>query len=125
MTQSGMARNWGREQTEFTGELFGNLPHELSREEKFEEFVRDNPEFVRKVCDRALSEYAKGARRGGMKQYFEDFRKDSSIVFHGNYRLNNDFTSLMARLVMEKYPQLKGFFETREMWEPTRKVPLR
>ena len=121
-----MARNWGRERSDFVGELFDDLPHTLSREEKFEEFVADNPEFVQKVCERALSEYAHGTRRGGMKQYFEDFRKDSSIVFNGKYRLNNDFTSLMARLVMKKYPRLKGFFETRGMYEGTMmKVPAR
>jgi hypothetical protein len=124
MTQSGMARNWGNQQQNI-GELFEGLPHELSREEKFEQFVRDNPAFVKKVCERALAEYAMGARRGGMKQYFEDFRKDSSIVFNGKYRLNNDFTSLMARLVMKRYPQLEGFFETRGTWDKTRKVPIR
>ncbi len=124
MTQSGMARIWGNQQ-QSPGELFDDLPHEPSKEERFEQFVRENPEFVRRVIQRALAEKSAGMVRGGMKQYFEDFRKDPSIVFHGKYRLNNDFTSFMSRYVMDRVPELCGFFETRNLWDTTRKVPVK
>jgi len=125
MIQSGMARNWG-DQQQHIGELFDGLPHELSREEKFEQFVNDNPAFVQKFCDRALREYAAGERRGSAKHYFEDFRKDSTIVWHGKYRLNNDFTSFMAREAVRRYPVLDGFFEFRGLAEaPMKRVYVR
>lgn len=124
MNSSGMARNWGNQQQPI-GELFEGLPHEQTKEERFLEFVRENPMFVQRVINRALAEKRAGFSRGGMKRYFEDFRNDPSITFHGKYRLNNDFTSLLARYVMDKVPELAGFFETRGMWEPTRKVPVK
>lgn len=122
MPQSGMMRNWGNRQ-QSPGELFDNLPHELSREEKFEQFVQDNPAFVDKFCKRALHEFANGEKRASSKHYFEDFRRDASIVWHGKYKLNNDFTALMAREAARRYPVLKNFFEFRGLAEgPMKRV---
>ena len=118
--QSGMARNWGNTQTDL-GELFENLPHEQTKEERFAEFIAANPEFVQWVIRRALDDLEAG-RRGSMKRYFEDARDSQTVYDSGEYKLNNDFTSLMARHVMDVEPRLVGFFETRGLWGPTRKV---
>lgn len=119
MNASGMARNWNSQPI---GELFENLPHELSREERFEKFVADNPEFVDWFCTRAMHDRLAGMRRGSAKLYFEEYR-GIQLKSDEKYRLNNNFTSLMARLAMERYPILGGFFETRELCNPMRKVP--
>lgn len=124
MIQSGMARNWG-DQQQSIGELFDGLPHELSREEKFEQFVHDNPEFVNWFCRRALQDFRNGQKRGSAKRYFEEARGNRNVIPYGKYRLNNDFTSLMAREAVRRYPGLDGFFEFRGLWDTTKKVPVR
>lgn len=120
-SSSGMARSW-RSQQQPLGELFEGLPHALTKEERFGKFVADNPDFVEWFCRRALQDRAAGLRRGSAKLYFEEYR-GKHINGDGRYRLNNDFTSLMARLAVERHSILNGFFETRGMWDPTRKVP--
>ena len=107
-----------------SGELFYGLPHEKSKEERFQEFVRQNPKFIQWLIDKALVDKMLG-RRGSMKRYFEEARDDKTIDYNGPYRLNNDFTSLMARYLMDREPGLAGFFETRELSDPTRKVPVK
>jgi len=89
--------------------LFKDRP---SIDERFAEFVAANEWFVAECILRAREHKAAGNKRWSMKAIFEltrhKFRNTS-----GRYGLNNSYTSLMARLVIERAPDLKGFFELR------------
>ena len=37
----------------------------------------------------------------------------------GAFKLNNNFTAHYARLLMAQEPDLEGFFETRESYDPS------
>ena len=107
---------------QYTSELFKNLPHKKSKEERFREFIANNPILVQSIKEKAFADKATG-RRGSIKRYFEELR-GSAIFSSSKYKLNNDFTSLMARYLMDTTPELAGFFELRAMCDnPMRKVP--
>lgn len=83
-----------------------------SAEEAFAAFRRSNPWFMRRFAQLALADRTIGRTRGSAKRYFELLRDE--VAERGQrYRLNNDFTALAARIAMEDYPELEGFFETR------------
>ena len=91
--------------------LFEERPTQ-SREERFALFLNANSWFVPLVIRMAREHKEKGNKRWSMKAIFEltrhQFRDGQQ-----QYGLNNDFSALMARHVMEIATDLRGFFETR------------
>ena len=88
---------------------------EASVEERFLCFHEANPHVARALAKRALQLKRAGRKRYGMKALFETLRFFSSLQSKGDpYKLNNSYTTLYARLIMEKMPELEGFFETRD-----------
>lgn len=84
-----------------------------SAEEQFAAFRRRNPWFLSWVATIAFEQKSRGNRRGSMKAIFEQLRSQIPDNYGTRYRLNNNATAIAARLVMEQYPELDGFFETR------------
>jgi hypothetical protein len=83
--------------------------------ERFVEFHRLNPQVYVAIVDIARDLVALGFAKCGMKMIFERLRWLSAIETKGDeFKLNNNYTSFYARLVMEAEPDLAGFFETRE-----------
>jgi len=83
----------------------------------FEEFHRKNPQ----VYDQLLylaRRYHKSGRKVGIKHLWEVLRWQEFIgqLSFDVYKLNNNFTSRYARLLMEKERELKGYFEIRRLW---------
>jgi len=90
---------------------------ELSIRERFEMFDRLNPHVFDSIVHHARNLKSQGRARYSMKGIFERIRwswweqvKDA----RDDYKLNNNYTALYARKVMEECPDLEGFFETRE-----------
>ena len=85
-------------------------------DETFEEFHERNPHIYHRLVEYALM-VKRAGRKIGMKALFERLRWDYMIQtrFKGDYKLNNNYTSRYARLLMEQEPELDGFFETREL----------
>lgn len=87
--------------------------------EQFEEWIRTGD--GRKVFAELVTR-AKYLRRIGWKHYshkaiIESIRYDNAISVgpdHG-FRINDHYTSRLARLAMDVYPELDGFFEVREL----------
>lgn len=83
-------------------------------EQRFNAFHAANP----KICE-ALRRLALDMRRHGMSRWsinaaFEVLRWQVAITTNSaDFKLNNDFRSLYARLLMDSDPLLDGFFETR------------
>ena len=123
MTQSGMARAWP--QTSDIGELFDNLPPENSPGQRFRDFCAENPEIIQEAR-RIAVEKRRARQHIGMKAIFELIRWNPAFSTTGKkYKLNNDYTSLMARYLMDTTPELKGYFELRELQPKTKKMEVR
>lgn len=71
------------------------------------------------IRDRALALRQRGWEHYGIAALFEAARFDRDLDLGpedvGEYRLNNNFRSRLARDLMTKYEDLAGFFETREL----------
>lgn len=80
----------------------------------FEAFHENNPHVYDQLVRMARQAKAAGVERWGMKRLFEVLRWERAIESRGEpFLLNNNFTAFYARLVMEREPDLVGFFETR------------
>lgn len=83
--------------------------------DSFEEFHRANPHVYDALRRRALRAQGRGYRPG-MKCLFELLRWSHGMATSGEeFKLNNNFCSHYARLLMAREPLLAGFFELREL----------
>lgn len=82
-------------------------------EERFSRFHEQNPHVYQALRTVALWCMAND-KRMGIKAIYERVRWEFNLRTDGEpYRLNNSYTSLYSRLLMELEPKLDGFFETR------------
>jgi hypothetical protein len=85
-------------------------------DEKFDEFDKANPQVYRELV--ALAKQAKEAGRSkiGIKMLFEVVRWNRYIqTTDQDFKLNNNYHSRYARKIMHNEPELRGFFDTREL----------
>ena len=84
--------------------------------ERFERFDRLNPNVYRLVVMLARQSIAAGATRISMKQIFENLRASYRIARVSNepWKINNDFSALYSRKLVEQYPDLRPYFELRK-----------
>jgi hypothetical protein len=91
----------------------------LTLQERFEEWLatQDGLETYRMVVTRAYNLRRQGFKHYSMKALWESIRLDRDLSAGPGqaFKLNNDYTSRMARRVMADYPDLDGFFEIREV----------
>ena len=87
-------------------------------QDRFEDWLRtDNGLTVYlDVRDRAFALLRSGVHHYGIAALFEAARYERTLSlgrdFEG-FRLNNSYRSRLARRLMDDYPDLEGFFETR------------
>jgi hypothetical protein len=77
----------------------------------------DGRRVFREALVRSLKLLSKGVTRYGIAAIFDSIRYDWSVglLGDGEYRLNNNHRSLLAREIMLTEPRLAGFFETRTL----------
>lgn len=89
-----------------------------SPEEAFAQFRRRNPWFMPAVAKLAYRDKVDRGR-ASVKRIFEELRVQPALELGTDdgkghhWRLNNSWTSLCARLLIEDYPDLDGFVELR------------
>lgn len=82
--------------------------------ERFEAFHGRNPHIYAELRRMALALRQRGMARYGIAGLFETLRYHYAIQTQGDdFKLNNDFRALYARLLMRNEPALYGFFEIR------------
>lgn len=82
--------------------------------ERFEAFHARNPHVYQTLRDMALEMRRRGHRQYGIKALFEVLRFNYAMRTEGDtFKLNNNYTALYARLLMDNEPELDGFFELR------------
>ena len=86
-------------------------------DKEFEIFLAENPHVFRQFRMLAVKLKAKGIDRYGAKSLWEVLRWQLLVGTNapiGTYRLNNNFTSRLARKLMEE-EEFADFFETRQL----------
>ena len=87
------------------------------REIKFREFHAENPKVERALFKIAMELKKKGYESYGLPAIWEVLRYNFAIDVPGKvYKFNNNHKTYYARLLMLKYPKLKGFFPIRDMF---------
>jgi len=113
-------------------ELFPNLDDELPKlkygvepgmtiQQAFEDFHRRNPHVFSYMRVRALRWKRAGHQRCSTSMLVENLRWDYGVkTTHGGteFKINNNFKSRYARLLVELEPELDGMFETRKLRAP-------
>ncbi len=89
-------------------------------EREFDRWIEttDGRRVEAEVVKRARLLQTRGWRHYGIAALIEAVRYDASVSLLGDadgYRVNNNHRSLLARRVMERYPDLSDFFETRDL----------
>ncbi len=91
--------------------LDGNGP--ITR--RFWKFHRENPGVYVELVNMAHRLRGRGYGSYGMKSLFEVLRWERAIKTVGSvFKLNNNYTSLYARLIMSDVPMLGSFFKVRQ-----------
>jgi hypothetical protein len=85
-------------------------------DQRFIEFNTENPHVYRELVTRARHVHGLG-RRCSIKHLFEILRYDHLVSIHGDgeFALSNSYTASYARLIMQREPDLVGFFEIRSL----------
>ncbi|MEU4007212.1 hypothetical protein AB0H30_01780 [Streptomyces pseudogriseolus] len=78
--------------------------------EQFNAFDEHNPHVYRALERMAARRLAAGATRVSLKDLFEDLRRQ---LPYGVAGLNNNFTALYARRLIDDHPHWAGAFELR------------
>ena len=89
-------------------------------EEQFAAFHSANPHVYQALRRLAVQMVRRGHRRIGIKMLFEVLRWQYAMqtIDDSDFKLNNSYTSFYARLLMEREPELAGYFETRtQTWQ--------
>lgn len=87
-------------------------------ESRFLEFHRKNPKVYALLVEYARRAKQRGYRTYGIGALWEIVRWDKHTLFtvgSDQWRMNNNFRSRYARLIMQQEPDLEGFFHLREL----------
>jgi len=92
----------------------------------FFDFHRDHPEVYEALRNLAFEWKAAGHDRIGIATLYEVLRWQrglAGLVDDDGFRLNNNFRSRYARLLMSNEPELVGMFDTRTIRPDREQVP--
>jgi hypothetical protein len=86
-------------------------------DEQFKKMLSERPDVYTEFVQLALKAKRSGRKRFGAKSIAEILRWNRMVERNesDDFAINNIFTSRLARKAMEDYPELAGFFETREL----------
>ena len=90
---------------------------EKTLDEKFRKYHEENPEIYSSLVELARHAKCKGHRKLGMKMLFEVVRWQRILQAEDpeGFKINNNFHSRYARLIMEVEPDLQGIFDLRKL----------
>lgn len=82
--------------------------------ERYRSFILANPHVLEEALHLARGKLASGAKRIGAKALWEELRTSIHVKKLGAYKLNNDYTALLARELISIDPRLERVIELRE-----------
>lgn len=84
--------------------------------EKFKEYHKQNPGVYKRLVELTKQAHEKGKTRVGMKMLFEVVRWNEFLQTNDpDFKLNNNYTSYYARMIMHQHPEFGEIFETRTL----------
>lgn len=87
-------------------------------EHAFQRFHARNPHVYAAIEDRVLRAKERGARRLGIAKVIEDIRHDPTFRTQAaDFKLNNNYRALYARLLLHRNPECAAILATRERRE--------
>lgn len=87
-------------------------------EHAFADFHARNRHVYHAIEQAALEAHQKGVRRLGIAKLVEDIRHDAQLrTQHEDFKLNNNFRALYARLLIHRHAALADMLATRERRE--------
>lgn len=91
------------------------IDRSLPLEQRFDLWRERHPEVVAFIARRAIAAARNGAKRLSAKALVEEARSSAFVTTAGkrDMLIDNSFTALLARYLMETYPELVGLFEVR------------
>jgi hypothetical protein len=93
-----------------------NFDLETELDRKFEEYHQANPQVYRELVQLAMQARRRGRRKIGIKMLFEVVRWNRFLqTADDEFKLNNNYHSRYARLLMQREPKLRGIFNLREL----------
>ena len=86
-------------------------------DQAFDDFNREHPEVYSELVRLARQLKSRGHKRYGIGSLFEVIRWHRALQSRdeAGFKVNNNFRSRYARLIMQRESDLAGFFETREL----------
>lgn len=95
--------------------LFDRRPSKPTLEERFADFMRQNPHVFERFCELALDMIQRGVDRWSADAVAHVLRWEALVQTRGDeYRINNSYVALLARRFAERHPEHAAFFETRK-----------
>ena len=85
-------------------------------DDQFEDWLKENRRIVGFIKNKALAMRRSGRTHYGMKAIVEAVRYDTDLrEKDSEWKINNNYTSRLSRLLMRECPELEGFFQVREL----------
>lgn len=82
-------------------------------DKKFVEYHEQNPHLYEEFKKIALESIAMGLKNYGAKSIFEIIRWETAKRGEGEFKINNNYAPLFARLFANEYPEHRDFFRFR------------
>lgn len=93
-------------------ELFGHYPEHFLK--RFKNWISENPDVYDEFKRNALQMRSIGRKKYSASNIVGKIRWDRDIRTTGDvFKINNDFSPLLARLLIYHEPSFDGFFELR------------
>lgn len=80
----------------------------------FLKYHQDNPQIYEAFKKFTIKAINKGHKRWSADAIFHVMRWETEIEGNDQFKVNNNYTALYARMFMEEFPQVKGFFTVRK-----------
>lgn len=96
-----------------------NFKRPLTIEEQFEIYNQANPHIWYAFMEEAFEQLRQGRKHLSAKAIIEKLRYETNLRAKDfqKFKINNSFTSLYARKLIEEFPEFASFFELRERKE--------
>ncbi len=94
---------------------FPDLPKTATIQDRFAAFHEANPQVFVALRDMALDLVRRGHGRIGIGMLYETLRYSALRTSGKDYKLNHDFRSRYARLLVDTVPELAGCIELRRL----------
>lgn len=95
-----------------------DTPESAAIIDRFTAFHRANPHVYAEIRRRALADIRAGVARISVKFIVESIRRDPSVQTTGEYKINNSYTALYARLLATEPWMPPGCIEMRQRTAP-------